>query len=68
VEQVNAAIAARHHSARAYALADRQGERLSRLFATDQVSMQLIHAASRPAPDTALAVVSQTVGAVLSPS
>ncbi|TCN41840.1 methyltransferase family protein [Kribbella orskensis] len=52
VEQVNAAIAARHQSARAYTLAARQGERLSRLFATGQVSMQLIHAVSRPASDT----------------
>jgi hypothetical protein len=48
VEQVTAAIAARHRSAHAYALAARQGERLSRLFATDQISMQLIHAISRP--------------------
>ncbi|MEV8376150.1 class I SAM-dependent methyltransferase [Kribbella sp. NPDC056861] len=48
VEQVNAAIAARHRSAHAYALAARQGERLSRLFASDQISMQLIHAISRP--------------------
>ena len=62
VEQVNAAIAARHQSARAYAPAARQGERLSRLFATGQVSMQLIHAVSRPVPDTSFAAVSQTVG------
>ncbi|TCM37192.1 class I SAM-dependent methyltransferase [Kribbella sp. VKM Ac-2568] len=52
VEQVNAVIAARHQSARAYTLAARQGERLSRLLATGQVSMQLIHAVSRPAPNT----------------
>ncbi|GAA0929273.1 class I SAM-dependent methyltransferase [Kribbella koreensis] len=48
VEQVNAVIAARHRSAAAYALAARQGERLTRLFASDQVSMQLIHAVSCP--------------------
>lgn len=48
VEQVNAVIAARHRSAAAYAIAARQGERLTRLFACDQVSMQLIHAVSRP--------------------
>ena len=52
MEQVNAVIAARHQSARAYTLAARQGERLSRLLATGQVSMQLIHAVSRPAPNT----------------
>lgn len=50
VEQVNSIIAARHHSARAYALAARQSERLRLLFATNQVSMQLIHAVSRPVP------------------
>lgn len=48
VEQVNAAIAARHRSALAYTLAARQGEQFSRLFATDQISTQLIHAVSRP--------------------
>ena len=48
VEQVTALIAARHRAAPAYALATRQGEQLSRLFATEQISMQLIHAVSRP--------------------
>ena len=48
VEQVTALIAARHRAAPAYALATRQGEQLSRLFATQQISMQLIHAVSRP--------------------
>jgi hypothetical protein len=47
VEQVTALIA-RHRAAPAYALATRQGEQLSRLFATQQISMQLIHAVSRP--------------------
>lgn len=47
VERVNAAIATRHRSTPAYELAARQGERLSRLFATEQVSMQLIHAVSQ---------------------
>ena len=49
VEQVAAVVAARHRADRRYALAARQGERLGRLFATKQVSMQLIHAVSRPA-------------------
>lgn len=44
VEQVRAVVTARHHAAHAYALAARQGKRLSRLFATEQISMQLIHA------------------------
>lgn len=48
VEQVTAAIAARHRAARAYTLAARQGERLNRLFATGQISIQLIHAISQP--------------------
>jgi hypothetical protein len=39
-----AVVAERHRTARAYAVAARQGERLSRLFATEQVSIQLIHA------------------------
>jgi SAM-dependent methyltransferase len=46
VEQVAAAVAARHRSAPAHVLAVRQGERLSRLFATHQISTQLVHAVS----------------------
>jgi len=48
VERVTAVIAARHHAARAYALAARQGQHLNRLFATGQVSTHLIHAVARP--------------------
>lgn len=43
-DQVRGVIAAKHHSAQAYALAAQQTERLSQLFATNQISMQLIHA------------------------
>ncbi|MFA1545906.1 methyltransferase domain-containing protein [Actinomadura chokoriensis] len=47
-ERVAAVVAARHRGDRAYALAADQGERLSRLLASGQVSMQLVHAVSRP--------------------
>ncbi len=46
VDQVRGVIAARHRSAEAYELAARQAECLSRLFATNQVSLELIHAVS----------------------
>jgi hypothetical protein len=49
VEQVTSVVAARHRAAPAHALAARQGRRLSRLFATGQVSMQLVHAVNSPA-------------------
>ncbi|MFI0353271.1 class I SAM-dependent methyltransferase [Actinomadura sp. 9N407] len=48
-EQVAAVVADRHRHDRAFALAVRQGESLTRLFASGQVSMQLIHAVKRPA-------------------
>jgi hypothetical protein len=48
VERVATVVAARHRTAPAHALAARQGRRLRRLFATEQISMQLIHAVSRP--------------------
>jgi SAM-dependent methyltransferase len=47
VERVTAAVAARHRSTPAHALAVRQGERLDRLFASRQISTRLIHAVSR---------------------
>jgi SAM-dependent methyltransferase len=47
VEQVTAMVAAKHHAADAYALAARQGRRFSGLFATEQISTQLIHAKAR---------------------
>ncbi|GAA1822412.1 class I SAM-dependent methyltransferase [Actinomadura chokoriensis] len=46
-ERVAAVVAARHGGDRAYALAVHQGERFSRLLASGQLSMQLIHAAGR---------------------
>lgn len=52
-EQVAAVVAARHRDDRAYALAANQGERFSRLLASGQLSMQLVHAASRPVPGQA---------------
>jgi SAM-dependent methyltransferase len=44
VEQVAAAVAAKHQTDEAYALAARQTECLSRLLTARQVSLQLIHA------------------------
>ncbi len=53
-ERVTALVADQHRSDPAFALAARQGERLTRLFAEGQISMQLIHAISRrPRPHTA---------------
>jgi hypothetical protein len=46
-EQVRGVIAAKHRSAQAYALAARQAECFSQLFATRQISVQLIHAVRR---------------------
>lgn len=47
-ERVAAVVAARHRGDRAYRLAVRQSERLSRLFASGRLSMQLVHAVARP--------------------
>ncbi|XVQ14206.1 class I SAM-dependent methyltransferase [Spirillospora sp. CA-255316] len=46
-DQVAAVVATRHRADRAFALAAGQGERLARLFASGQISMQLIHAVGR---------------------
>ncbi|NEA26767.1 hypothetical protein, partial [Actinomadura bangladeshensis] len=46
-ERVAAVVAARHGGDRAYALAVHQGEGFSRLLASGQLSMQLIHATGR---------------------
>ncbi|TDO48404.1 cyclopropane fatty-acyl-phospholipid synthase-like methyltransferase [Kribbella sp. VKM Ac-2527] len=43
-EEVTALVTATHRATRAYKLAARQGRRLNHLLATDQISMQLIHA------------------------
>jgi SAM-dependent methyltransferase len=48
VEEVSAAVAARHRATPAYELAARQSERLTRLFSSGQLSMQLLHAVRRP--------------------
>lgn len=48
-EQVAAVVATRHRADPAYALAAHQGERFSRLFAADQITVRLVHAVSRPA-------------------
>ncbi|WBQ03630.1 class I SAM-dependent methyltransferase [Kribbella sp. CA-293567] len=48
LEEVTAAVAAQHRADPAYRLAARQSERLSRLFSSGHLSMQLIHAARRP--------------------
>lgn len=48
VEEVSAAVAARHRATPAYELAARQSERLSRLFSSGRLSMQLLHAVRRP--------------------
>jgi SAM-dependent methyltransferase len=48
VEEVSAAVAARHRATPAYELAARQGARLTRLFSSGQLSMQLLHAVRRP--------------------
>ncbi|MBO2448644.1 class I SAM-dependent methyltransferase [Actinomadura barringtoniae] len=49
VERVVAAVAGRHRADPAHALALRQGETFTRLFAAGQISMQLIHATRRRA-------------------
>lgn len=46
-EQVAAVVAARHRADPAYALATHQGERFTRLFASGQITVRLIHAVSR---------------------
>ncbi|MFC7041253.1 class I SAM-dependent methyltransferase [Nonomuraea rubra] len=46
-EQVAAVVATRHRAHPAYALAAHQGERFTHLFASGQISVQLIHAVSR---------------------
>ncbi|MDL4817255.1 class I SAM-dependent methyltransferase [Actinomadura opuntiae] len=48
VERVAAAVAARHRADRAHVLAAHQSESFTRLFASGQISMQLIHATRRP--------------------
>jgi SAM-dependent methyltransferase len=48
VEEVSAAVAARHRATPAYELAARQSERLTRLFSSGRLSMQLLHAVRRP--------------------
>lgn len=48
VEQVAEVIATRHRDDRARVLADRQAERFTHLFATGQISTQLIHAVRNP--------------------
>jgi hypothetical protein len=48
-EQVAAVIATRHRAEPAYALAAHQGERFTRLFASGQIAVRLIHAVSRSA-------------------
>jgi SAM-dependent methyltransferase len=47
-DQVAAIIARRHRTDRAFALAAGQSERFTHLFASGQISMQLVHAVSRP--------------------
>ncbi|MEU8123857.1 class I SAM-dependent methyltransferase [Spirillospora sp. NPDC049024] len=47
-ERAAALVAAEHGADRAHALAVRQSRSLTRLFATGQISMQLIHADGRP--------------------
>ncbi|MFC6879430.1 MULTISPECIES: class I SAM-dependent methyltransferase [Actinomadura] len=49
VERVAAAVAGRHRADRAHALAVRQSESFVRLFASGQISMELVHATGRPA-------------------
>jgi SAM-dependent methyltransferase len=49
VERVTAVVAARHRAAHAYGLAARQGKRFSHLFATKQISVELVHAVRRTA-------------------
>ncbi|MFI0452054.1 class I SAM-dependent methyltransferase [Actinomadura sp. 6N118] len=51
-DQVAAIVATRHRTDPAFALAAGQGERFARLFASGQISMQLIHAVTRPACPT----------------
>jgi SAM-dependent methyltransferase len=48
-ERVAAVVATRHRAHPAYALAARQGERFTRLFASGQITGRLIHAVSRSA-------------------
>ncbi|RMI39167.1 class I SAM-dependent methyltransferase, partial [Actinomadura harenae] len=49
-ERVAAEVASRHRADRALALADRQSERFTRLFAAGQIVFRLVHAVGRPAP------------------
>ncbi|MGW3771948.1 class I SAM-dependent methyltransferase [Actinomadura verrucosospora] len=49
VERVAAAVAGRHRADRAHALAVRQSETFTRLFASGQISVRLVHATRRPA-------------------
>lgn len=49
VERVAAAVAGRHHASPAHALAARQSESFTRLFASGQISVRLVHATRRPA-------------------
>ncbi|MEV5569848.1 methyltransferase domain-containing protein [Spirillospora sp. NPDC052269] len=49
-ERVAAVVASRHRDDRAMALADRQGERFTRLFDAGQIAVRLVHAVRRPAP------------------
>lgn len=49
VERITAAVAARHRDDRAHALATRQSESFTRLFAAGLLSVQLVHATRRPA-------------------
>jgi SAM-dependent methyltransferase len=48
-EQVAAVVATRHRADPAYLLAAHQGARFTRLFASGQIAVRLIHAVSRPA-------------------
>jgi hypothetical protein len=48
IEQVATIVAARHRADPAYELAARQNERFTRLLASGQISMRLIHAVRRP--------------------
>jgi hypothetical protein len=50
VDQVAAVVAARHGADLAYQLAAHQSECFTRLLASGQISMQLVHAVSRPCP------------------
>ncbi|WP_211245974.1 class I SAM-dependent methyltransferase [Actinomadura oligospora] len=49
-DRVAAVVASQHRADPAMALADRQGERLGRLFAAGQIAVRLVHVVRRPAP------------------